>query len=497
MSASSLRSFEYLESLPGRDFKRLYQRPSTALAIFRRMLPHLAKTFVMTMLYTSSPLPLSDLESWVRPDKFRAKEYALSLLSRLHILHTSPVPGQGQVLSLTNDFATSLRLSLTGGGHHQSFGVPCDTPDKHQMSLENLDAFARSQWEGILHYMVDTAGVGMRGGGEGPSHGVKKLLEIGGLVQMKGRHAAITQAGFSFLLQEVNAQVWTLLLFYLDNAEAVSLSYSRASSVPAKQLGLVGSANIALQLNMDKVDVLHFLFMLGSLELGQDYSLATLTATQIQMLEDLRDFGIVYQRKSSSKRFYPTRLATTLTSDAGALRSVNAGFDNALRSSDGKGFIVIETNYRIYAYTSSPLQIAVLHLFAKLETRFPNMVSGRVSRKSIRSAIQMGITSDQIISYLTTHAHLQMRKNVPILPPTVVDQIRLWQIEGERMKPTVGFLFKDFASSLEYEGICRYAEEIGVLVWKNDAKRMFFVTRVEQVRKFLENKARNGGNGGY
>ncbi|KAH0542173.1 hypothetical protein FGG08_003394 [Glutinoglossum americanum] len=472
MSASSLRSFEYLESLPGRDFKRLYQRPSTALAIFRRMLPHLAKTFVMAMLYMPEPLPLSNLESWVRPDSKRAKEYALSLLSRLHILNTSSVPGLGQVLSLTNDFAASLRLSLTGGGQHQSFGVPCDTPDKHKISLESLDAFARSQWEGILHYMVDTAGVGMQGGGEGPSHGVKKLLELGGLVQMKGRHAAITQAGFSFLLQEVNAQVWTLLLFYLDNAEA---------------------------LNMNKVDVLHFLFMLGSLELGQDYSLATLTATQIQMLEDLRDFGIVYQRKSSSKRFYPTRLATTLTSDAGALRSVNAGFDNALRAGDGKGFIVIETNYRIYAYTSSPLQIAVLHLFAKLETRFPNMVSGRISRKSIRSAIQMGITSDQIISYLTTHAHPQMRKNVPILPATVVDQIRLWQIEGERMKPTVGFLFKDFASGQEYEGICKYAEEIGVLVWKSDAKRMFFVTRVEQVKKFLENKARSaatGGNGG-
>jgi transcription initiation factor TFIIH subunit 4 len=83
--------------------------------------------------------------------------------------------------------------------------------------------------------MVDTAGVGMQGGGEGPSHGVKKLLELGGLVQMKGRHAAITQAGFSFLLQEVNAQVWTLLLFYLDNAEAVSRIFFRVSPAPDKQ----------------------------------------------------------------------------------------------------------------------------------------------------------------------------------------------------------------------------------------------------------------------
>ena len=41
MSASSLRSFEYLEGLPGTTFNRLYKQPSTALAIFRRMLPHL------------------------------------------------------------------------------------------------------------------------------------------------------------------------------------------------------------------------------------------------------------------------------------------------------------------------------------------------------------------------------------------------------------------------------------------------------------------------
>ena len=48
---------------------------------------------------------------------------------------------------------------------------------------------------------------------------------------------------------------------------------------------------------MDPVDILHFLFMLGSLQLGQDYSLANLSLTQKGMLEDLRDYGIVYQRK--------------------------------------------------------------------------------------------------------------------------------------------------------------------------------------------------------
>ncbi|KZF22771.1 putative TFIIH and nucleotide excision repair factor 3 complexes subunit [Xylona heveae TC161] len=484
MSTSSLRSFEYLESLPGTVFKRLYRQPSTALAIFRRMLPHLAKSFVMALLYHSHPLPVADLEQWVRPDSRRERDQALSLLERLHILSIVLNPNSPRAYALTNPFKQSLRLALTGGGDHQSFGVPCDTPDKHSVDVDFLDDFARAQWEGILHYMVGSTGIGMQGGEE-VSQGVKKLLELGGLVEIKGRRVEITQAGFSFLLQEINAQVWTLLIFYLENAESVSDMRRFRTLDPFRS-----QANISVcQLNMDPVDVLSFLFMLGSLELGQDYSLTTLTPTQVKMLDDLRDFGIVYQRKSSSRRFYPTRLATTLTSDAGALRTVSAGFDNALRAGgDSKGFIVIETNYRIYAYTSSPLQIAVLALFSRLSTRYPNMVAGRISRESIRRAIQTGITSDQIISYLGTHAHPQMRKNVPVLPPTVVDQIRLWQIEGERMKATGGFLFKDFVTAEEYDNLANYADEVGVLVWRSDKRRMFFVTRHEQIAAYLRNR---------
>ena len=256
-----------------------------------------------------------------------------------------------------------------------------------------------------------------------------------------------------------------------------------------------------LQLAMDSVDILSFLFMLGSLELGQAYSKANLTPTQTQMLHDLGDFGIVYNSPPPTTHFYPTRLATTLTSDASALRSASVGFDSVMRSStrsatgdsNRSGFIIVETNYRVYAYTSSLLQIAILQLFARFSTRYPNMVAGKITRESIRRAVGMGITSDQIISFLTTHAHPQMRlKNNPVLPPTVVDQIRLWQIEGERMKATTGFLFKEFVSAAEFEAPCRYAEEIGVLVWKNEPRRMFFVTRHEQIAAFLKNKPKKG-----
>jgi transcription initiation factor TFIIH subunit 4 len=227
------------------------------------------------------------------------------------------------------------------------------------------------------------------------------------------------------------------------------------------------------------------------------------------MLDDLNDFGVVYRPTDDSGRFYPTRLATTLTSSETAAILNNP--ETSLRSTPGKGYIILETNHRLYAYTSSPLQIAVLNLFARLTTRFPNLVSGKLSRDSVHKAISYGITSDQIISYLASHAHPQMLKSNPILPPTVVDQIRLWQIEGDRMKATPGFLFKSFVSQQEYLDTVTYADNLGVLVWRNDAKQTFFADKLEQLQSYIKNKqmaqtaasnhprqkaSAGGGNGG-
>lgn len=395
-------------------------------------------------------------------------------------------PGKPRTYSLTNPFTESLRTALTGGGDHKSFGVPCKTPESKRVSIAQLDAYAQRQWEAVLGFMVGSAEGANMSNNSAVSEGVKQLLKDGEFV--RGRPPKITKEGFAFILQEVNSQVWTILIYYLEGAEKVSELWRGRKHTEASLT--------SYKMRMDPVDVLSFLFMLGSLELGQDYSKATLSPTQVHMLEDLSDFGLIYLTSLNSSRFYPTRLATTLTSDAGALRNSPTGLQTALHSSaggvedsGGEGFIVIETNYRIYAYTRSPLQIAILQLFTKLSVRFPNMVHGKVTRESIRRAVNMGITSDQIISYLQTHAHPQMRKeNINVLPATVVDQIRLWQIEGERMQTTTGFLMKDFASSNEYETTVKYAEEIGVLKWRNDTKRIFFVHSIDQIQVYLKNK---------
>lgn len=246
---------------------------------------------------------------------------------------------------------------------------------------------------------------------------------------------------------------------------------------------------------MSETDVLNFLFMLGSLELGQDYSTATLSATQLQMLEDLAEFGIVYRSHKAASTFYPTRLAVTLTSDAGALSQVtDTQSSSALGvGATSKSFIILETNYRLYAYTNSLLQIAVLSLFTKLTTRFPNLVSGKLTRKSISNAVKKGITSAQIIAYLESHSHPQMQKSKPFLPPTVMDQIRLWEYERERMETHEGYLMRDFANEKEYQELVQYAKDNGVLVWQNDERMWFFVNDVEVVgRKIQRDSAKAG-----
>ena len=135
-------------------------------------------------------------------------------------------PGKPRAYTLTNPFAGSLRQALTGGGNHKSFGVPCTTPLDERIPIARLDEYARKQWEGVLGYMVGSAeGVTVTGSDADVSEGVKKLLKDSQLVKGNKR-VTISQEGFAFVLQEVNAQVWTILIHYLDAAEEVCSTFT-------------------------------------------------------------------------------------------------------------------------------------------------------------------------------------------------------------------------------------------------------------------------------
>ncbi|XP_078224677.1 general transcription factor IIH subunit 4 isoform X3 [Callithrix jacchus] len=254
-----------------------------------------------------------------------------------------------------------------------------------------------------------------------------------------GEPPCITSAGFQFLLLDTPAQLWYFMLQYLQTAQ------SRG---------------------MDLVEILSFLFQLSFSTLGKDYSVEGMSDSLLNFLQHLREFGLVFQRKRKSRRYYPTRLAINLSS----------GVSGAGGTVHQPGFIVVETNYRLYAYTESELQIALIALFSEMLYRFPNMVVAQVTRESVQQAIASGITAQQIIHFLRTRAHPVMLKQTPVLPPTITDQIRLWELERDRLRFTEGVLYNQFLSQVDFELLLAHARELGVLVFENSAKRLMVVT---------------------
>ncbi|KAI9098222.1 transcription factor Tfb2-domain-containing protein [Phlyctochytrium arcticum] len=444
---------EYLETLPKQTFDRLYTQPATCLAALR-LLPPFAKHIVMRLLYIQKPVLKADVELWAQQEHRSELRDNLKKLSKMHIC----IEVHNEYLQMNRIFQENMHHALVGGGNNPSFGKPADTQDKYEVDIPFLDKYASEAWEAVLHFLVGTPT-------EKRPKAVGRLLVASGLQEQDGHdseRAIITSKGFQFLLLDVNVQVWSLLLQYLDLAER--------------------------QLQMDIVEVLNFLFQVGSLELGQSYSIDPLTDTQKMVLEDLKWFGLFYQRKKKSTRFYPSRMATSLTS--GTMLTARRP-----EGGQGQGYIIVETNYRVYAYTDSPLQIAILSLFVTLQARFQNMVVGSISRDSVRDALTKGITADQIVTYLTAHAHPELRKQSPILPETVVDQIRLWEMERNRLRVSRAYMYNDFPDLQEYKQLLEYAEPFGAILWKSDKKRILVVTEEghEMVKAF---KRRKGGGGG-
>ncbi|ODV95058.1 hypothetical protein PACTADRAFT_3940 [Pachysolen tannophilus NRRL Y-2460] len=562
MQGSKSTVNEYLENLPDSIHSKLYKSPATCLAIFR-LLPSLSKFYIMTLIFTeNATVSYPELNKWLRTSPQHhsnvsdalhvspAKLYRNESLKRLKSLNlikeirrqiTNPNTGATTSVlffRLNPIFRDSLRNALSGG--NTALGNLTNTAaattavvkdeegdvemqndlngmfkdeNKDEIKISFLDKWSLSKWENILHFMVGSELE------ELPSVGVLSLLKHSGLMETHGKNddlmnldknenkedyveddvstlqnMKITKEGFQFLLQDINSQIWMLLLQYLKISE---------------------------RLMMNPVDVLNFIFVLGSLELGKSYKTDSLSSTQKIMLDDLIDYGLIYQRQypEDSERkdnhFFPTRLATSLTSDSKTFRSATQVMNKSINQFDknnpskDNGAIIIETNFKLYCYTDSPLQIAILNLFVHLRSRFSNMVCGIITRESIRKALVNGITAEQIIKYLETHAHSQMKKQaqekllrkidfessthtnetsgrdgknhftpeLEIIPPTVIDQIKLWQLELERIQTFRGFLFKDFNNDLEFEKLWKYATEIGVLLWKDINKRQFFVTQ--------------------
>ncbi|EDW41597.1 general transcription factor IIH subunit 4 [Drosophila sechellia] len=458
-----LRTRQTPESL-----EKLYNYPPICLAVFRE-LPEIARQFIIRILFVDQPVPQAVVTSWGAQRCAKEQAEATSCLTALNVWRVTAIPGGLSAWELSPTFKKSVRQVLLGGGKPWPMTNTLDKDSKPR-DIAFLDTYAMSRWRCVLHYMV---GTGNRNGtdAEAISPDAVRILLHANLMKRDERDGiTITRQGFQFLLLDTRAQVWHFMLQYLDTCE------ERGISLP---------------------ECLSMLFQLSFSTLGRDYSSEGMNSQMLTFLQHLREFGLVFQRKRKEGRFYPTRLALNVTSKEAAATASVAMDEEATQDC---GYIVVETNYRVYAYTDSPLQVAVLGLFTELLYRFPNLVVGVLTRDSVRQALRGGITAEQIVSYLEQYAHPNMRMvesaihSKSCLPPTVVDQIKLWELERNRFTYTEGVLYNQFLSHTDFVTLRDYAQSIHMLVWQNERTRTMVVQKNghDDVKRYWKKYSKSG-----
>ena len=70
-----------------------------------------------------------------------------------------------------------------------------------------------------------------------------------------------------------------------------------------------------------------------------------------------------------------------------------------------------------------------------------------------------------------------LKEGVSQLPPTVSDQIRLWENERDRFTFTDGVLYNQFLSQSDYELVKNYADGLECIVWSDDSRRTLVVSQ--------------------
>jgi transcription initiation factor TFIIH subunit 4 len=55
---------------------------------------------------------------------------------------------------------------------------------------------------------------------------------------------------------------------------------------------------------------------------------------------------------------------------------------------------------------------------------------------------------------------------------------------------------KQFGTQAEYERYWQFADQIGVLVWRSDRRRIFFVNQIDSLQRFMRSSRESGGERG-
>nr|XP_027080328.1 general transcription and DNA repair factor IIH subunit TFB2-like isoform X2 [Coffea arabica] len=415
---------DMVASLPAMKLDKLYQNAFICQAILRSM-PPLAKKYVLQLLFIDAPVTGKMLEESVLADGLSKHKVAIDRLIQLRVLTEALDRKKEATYRMNPTFQINVQKLIVHGGVLPREPMP-STAGFRLPSLEELDAYAVQQWECFLLHLISSSVA--EKATTNISSSMMKVFQRGLLSQKDDKEPPrLTEGGFQFLLMDTNAQLWYIIREYIGNSE---------------------------ERGLDSADLVSFLLELSFHATGEAYNINTLSDIQRTIIRDLADLGLVkLQQGRKESWFIPTKLATNLS------------ISLSDTSSRKQGYVVVETNFRMYAYSSSKLHCEILRLFARVEYQLPNLIVGAITKESLYKAFQNGITAEQIISFLQQNAHPRVAERIPTVPENVTDQE-------------------------VFEAACDHARECGGFLWEN-SKKMWLVVKAESfayMKEFLRGK---------
>lgn len=431
---------DYVCTLGHQEKDYLYSQPACALFIFR-MLPSIAQQTVVKMIWNSNVST-----EMVQQTSQTEIESSKKLLIKLGL-----IVGDGK---LQSTFRQSYLRSIMLGAQKCAKINSVEVEAKRRQNEKELGKKAAERWECILRYLALPSDKNMNS----VSSTTRELFSAAGFTSDSDGSSdlEITSAGFQFLLLSPVHQLWTYMIEYLK-LEAVKGRDIRPV------LDLLIRVILCVVRSSD--------FSQTAFEINSNW-----TEEQTTLIMHMRELGLIFIRKRKDGVFFLTPVLVNLCSSVNDEELVGS----SRRLDDRRsGNIIVETNFRLYAYTSSSLQLAILSTFTEMTYRFHDMSVGILTRESVRRALQVGITAAQIIAFLRANAHPQcITTGGPLncLPVTVSDQIRLWEDERRRLTFSDATLYSAFEGDSEFVGVRDFSQREGILLWADSDKKLVIVS---------------------
>lgn len=265
---------------------------------------------------------------------------------------------------------------------------------------------------------------------------IHRLMVYSGLISAEG----ITHLGFGFLLLGRKEQIWYFIVAYLQ------MLINQSGGADGSEF--VGTVVAVAEITLKRPSKTYS-FARGSVKRDVLDLLASLGVVKVGAGED-----VLYFRAAFKFLFH---------------NYVTSG-----RS------LILESNFKLYAYTTSQLDMFITSLFARIAKKFPNLVASTIDEESVRHAFDKGITSGQIIEYMVGNS-------IGSVDANVLEQIRMWESRKERIQARESYAYSNFLNYNDFEKVLLFCRENGIPARSYGERRLVIVDvdRHEEVKKFI------------